>query len=199
MGCPLKFDPTISWGAIISFANLLCIIFGGFFAYRRWRIDLWRKRADYTRSMIEMTQSDADIRETFYLIEYDDKWYSRDFHENKSKEPKMDKMLVFYSYICYLKEQKLFAKEDFAFFEYQLRRILENSQVQDYLYNLYHFSYQTKKKFSFKRWLGFKKELKNQFSFHYLFAYGKKLYFEADICKKDAHEISDKYHKYLNW
>ena len=118
------------------------------------------------------------------MFDYDKKWYSRQFHESGELELKVDKTLSYFSYICYLKRQKIISNKEFDFFKYEIERILMNQQVQDYFYNLYHFS----------------NELGTPFTFKYLFEYGKKRkMFDDNFYDKNAYEKDDKYHHNLNF
>ena len=99
-------------------------------------------------------------------------------------EVKMDKTLSYFSYICYLRDRHIISNKEFKFLKYKIERILVNPEVQDYLYNLYHFS----KKFNLP------------LSFHYLFEYGKKHnFFDEEFFDSTAHVTSDKYHHYLDF
>ena len=112
------------------------------------------------------------------------KWYYESFHQSGELELKVDKTLSYFSYICYLKRQKIITDKEFDFFKYEVERILMNQQVQDYFYNLYHFS----------------KKFKTPFTFKYLFEYGEKgKMFDDDFYDKSAYEKSKKYHRYLNF
>lgn len=71
------------------------------------------------------------------------------------------------------------------FLNYEVERILMNQQVQDYFYNLCHFS----------------KKFKTPLTFKYLFEYGKKgkMFDDDDFYDKNAYEKNKKYHRYLNF
>lgn len=59
-----------------------------------------------------------------------------------------------------------------------------NAQVQDYFYNLYHFS----------------NKLSTPFTFKYLFEYGiKQKLFDNDFFDKDAYKKGGRYHHNLNF
>ena len=99
-------------------------------------------------------------------------------------ELKVDKTLSYFSYICYLKRQKIISNKEFDFFKYEVERILMNQQVQDYFYNLFHFS----NKFG------------TPFTFKYLFEYGKKRkMFENNFYDKNAYHKDARYHHNLNF
>lgn len=76
-------------------------------------------------------------------------------------------------------------KRNVVFFQYQLERILKNQQVQDYLYNLYHFSNKKGVPMTFK----------------YLFEYGEKeKLFSKDIYDKESYKDKSNYfHQYINF
>ena len=92
------------------------------------------------------------------MFDYDEDWYSEEFHLSGDLERKVDKTLSYFSYICYLKSRGIITKKELYFFQYELERILRNQQVQDYFYNLYHFSNKNGVPMTFK----------------YLFEYGEK-------------------------
>ena len=174
----------ISVTDIVSSISLLLAMIGSFFAYFQWRKGVLLKRADYINELIEKIRSDDEIREVIYMIDYGEQWYSREFHLSSELEKKVDKTLSYFSYICYLKKQKIISFTEFAFFEYQIERILNNNQIIDYLYNLYHFSN------------GFNSAI----SFKYLFEYGeKKNKFNSDFYDNESYLKNKKYHKNIDF
>ena len=180
----MNFIADIYLSDIISIISLLLIIGGGIFAYVRWRRDVTLKKADYINELTDKIRTDSIIRDTLYLLDYGGSWYSREFHSGSPMEVKIDKTLSYFSYICYLRDRRIISKKEFNFFKYKLERILGNQGVQDYLYNLYHFS----------------RKCKLPSSFHYLVEYGKKhKILDAAFFKSTSHVTSDKYHHYLNF
>lgn len=118
------------------------------------------------------------------MFDYGEEWYSMQFHGSGELELKVDKTLSYFSYICYLKRQKIISNKEFDFFKYEVERILMNQQVQDYFYNLFHFS----NKFG------------TPFTFKYLFEYGKKRkMFENNFYDKNAYHKDARYHHNLNF
>lgn len=118
------------------------------------------------------------------MFEYNQTWYSAQFHGSGELELKVDKTLSYFSYICYLKKRRIISNKEFDFFKYEIERILMNKQVQDYFYNLYHFS----NKFG------------TSFTFKYLFEYGKKKkVFDAKFYDNKAHEKDERYHCNINF
>lgn len=118
------------------------------------------------------------------MFDYDNYWYGSNFHNGGIIEANVDKTLEYFSYICYLKKRKVITKHEFKFFLYDVSRILSNSQVQNYLYNLYHFS----------------NKFNKPMSFSYLFEYGRKTkIFDDNFYHVDAHTYSPKYVQHLNF
>ena len=174
----------ITLSDIFTGVSLILVVIGGLFACYKWRRDVALKKASYINELTDKIRTDPLIVDTLYLLDYGHPWYSRDFHSGCPMEVKMDKTLSYFSYICYLRDRHIISNKEFKFLKYKIERILVNPEVQDYLYNLYHFS----KKFNLP------------LSFHYLFEYGKKHnFFDADFFDSTAHRTNPKYHNYLNF
>ncbi len=105
-------------------------------------IQIWQKvrmsHAEQVAKMIDKIQYDPKLQNLFYDIEYNRFQYSSDFH-GSDLEKTVDELLHHYEYVLYLQERGLLKKQEFLFFEYDIQRIVENKNMQDYLFNLYHF------------------------------------------------------------
>lgn len=178
------FDPTVYIGDCISAFSTILLIVGGIFTYVQWKKSLKLKNAEYINELSERLATDTEIQEAFYMLDYSDLWYSKDFHGSGILEQKIDKTLSFFSYICYLKKARLITQKEFKFFEYRISRTLLNNQIQDYFYNLYHFS----------------KRQGVPFTFDFLYKYGvsKKL-FDKEFYNNRAYLNTNKYHHYINF
>ena len=174
---------------IISSVSLIFVLIGGGFALYRYLKSAAIQRASYVDSLVERLRQDAELREIFYIFEYNKPWYGSFFHgsdipETWELERKVDKTLAFYSYICYLLRKRMIEKAEFNFFAYQIRRTLENWEVLDYLYNLYHFAACNGVKSTFNE----------------LIEYGKKnKYLPTDFFDKKACTCHIIFHHYLNF
>lgn len=169
---------------LIGIATLLSAIIGGIVALYQWSKDVSTKRADYLDRLIERTRTDESIRALIYRVEYPgrNRWYNDDFHGSGNLEMEIDQALSYYSYICYLSRNKIIGRKELSYFEYEISRILKDGQVQDYLYNLHHFTKGEKRPFK------------------HLFDYGKsKALFGKEFYDSRAYEWSEKYHSYLNF
>lgn len=180
----MKFNNEFCISDIVSIISLLLVITGGVFAYYQWRRDIALKRANYINELTEKIRTDDSIKDVVYLLDYDDHWYSKEFHGSGKLELKMDKTLSYFSYICYLRKQRIISNKEFDFFRYEIERILKNQQVQDYFFNLYHFCNQ----------------LDTPMTFKFLFEYGEsKKVFDEVFYDKNAYMKDLKYHHYLNF
>ena len=93
------------------------MIVGGCFGYYQWQKSIKIKRGEYLNELTEKIRTDPDISEVVYILDYNQKWYDDSFHESGELERKVDKTLSYFSYICYLFENKLITKNEFAFFQ----------------------------------------------------------------------------------
>jgi len=184
------FEPIIiGAGEIIDFVLLIVTSFGFSLAFIQWRKNERLSRCSYVKELIDKTDFDKDVSEVFFKIDYGEQWYSQKFHNTHSDsdsdfEKKMDKTLSSYSFICYLFLNNVLTEKDSSFFKYKLCRILTNEQVQDYLFNLYHWS----------------RRNEENMPFNYLLVYGKKYhYFKQDFWDSKAYEKNQKFHHYLNF
>lgn len=172
-------------GDLISIFSTLLVLAGGVFTFVQWRKAKIIKRSDYINELTEKIRTDSDISKIIYLFEYDYHWYDTSFHGSGELERQVDKTLSYFSYICYLKEQKIIAEKEFKFFKYEIEHILMNYQVLDYLYNIYHYS----------------NKISQPLTFFYLFEYGKqtgkldKNFMDPNYWKHSA----GLYHRYLNF
>ena len=183
--------------------------FVGIFTYRQTlqrnqKLD----RANRVNELINIIYNDKDICDVIYLIDYNlTRWYP-DFFPNhcpegyvpdrennllssvENIEPLIDKALKYFSYICYLVEHGVIDESEFNFLRYECDRLLANPQLQDYLFNLYHFVENYNRRRSAD-----KSEM--HFPFPHLLDYAKK---NGLIREKDFNNSkSDKYHRFLNF
>jgi len=127
-----------NWLTVIS---LLFVITAGIFGYIQWVKANRIKRAEFVHQIFERLRSDEDIASVMYLIDYGSVWYNESFHDGENGfERKVDTLLSFLSYICYLKKKHILTASELRILEYDIRRACESVDVQNYLWNLHHFS-----------------------------------------------------------
>lgn len=182
--CGMVFINEIKISDIISIISLILVMAGGIFGYYQWRKSILLGRAEYINELTEKIRTDKYIKDVIYMFDYNYKWYTEQFHGSGKLELKVDKTLSYFSYICYLREQKIISDKEFNFFKYEINRILRNSQVQDYFYNLYHFSNKNN----------------TPITFLYLFKYGEKIKILFQIFyDKNSYLYLSQYHRYINF
>lgn len=171
---------------LINAFSVILVAIGVVLSLIQWRKSNSIKRADYINELNNRIRSDDDIKNMIYMIEYDVSWYNEAFHKNGDKEleRKIDVTLAYFSYVCYLRKKRIITNSEFRCFEYAIHKVLRNNQIQDYIYNIYHFS----RPEEIERIPG---------SIECLFLYGKeKKLFDDDFEDSTAWEKSDKYHHY---
>ena len=131
----------MTFDQMISLITLVFAVVGGVFALMQWVNMNKIKRAEFINQIIEKLRFDKEMVETMYMIDYDLTWYNQDFHGTESElEYKVDKILSYLSYICYLESTGNIKKREFGVFKYELNRTCKSPCVQNYLWNIYHFS-----------------------------------------------------------
>lgn len=175
-----KFINEFSVSDIIALLSVILVGVGGWFGYRQWKESVKIKKAEYLNELTEKIRTDDDISDMIYILDYNQEWYNKSFHQSGEFERKMDKTLSYFSYICYLFDNNLIEKSEFNFFKYEIDRILMNRSTIKYFYNLYHFS----------------KKCDAPITFKFLFEYGEK----EKIYDNDFYNVkSKKYPHYLNF
>ena len=160
--------------------TLLLAVIGGTFALSQWITQVKHKRDEIVRDLICKVRDDEDISSIMDVIDWDEgilydgkfsispKCRSRDLKELDGEKlfKKIDKTLSHFSYVCYLEANKTLGKKDIAVFEYELRRIVDNEHIRNYLYSLYHWSKYLRVKCSFEYLIQYsieRKYLKREF------------------------------------
>ena len=119
--------------------NVACSLIAGVFALRQYVSARLLDRAERLKKVFE-DMNRAEIAETFYrFIEHSARFYDEqksEFYEGA--EQKIDYMLGWFSYICYLRRKGILQGAEFSEFSYQISRALENKDVQNYFYDMYH-------------------------------------------------------------
>lgn len=147
------FSEEIVFGDIINVASLIAVIIGGAFALYQWKKGNVYKRTEIVEKLIETVRTDSDISSIIELIDWEQLTYDGDFYlkieqsdesfnyvYEKDLSKKIDKTLAHFSYICYLKKQHTLTKKDMKIFDYEIRRFVDNNDIANYLFSLYHYS-----------------------------------------------------------
>lgn len=129
--------------------NLGCTLVVALWAFRKWNISQQQKESELLQELIKEIRT-GKVREFVSKCDYGDKWYGDKFHKG-ADEPWIDHALTVFSNLCYLRKCHFISRKAFGFFEYDLELIFSDSQVVDYLYNLYHDAQKAGLSFPFKQ------------------------------------------------
>ena len=164
----------------LGIISSIAVVISAIVAFVQWKKTKKFRRIEYIQNLRSKMYDDKDIAEVLYMFDYDLPWDSADFHNTKHPQIEVDKTLSFLEYACYLLNKKLIEKEDMFQIKYDIDRAIGNYQVQDYLYNLYHWTKQSGTQIPFPNFL----------------QYGQ----DNGFISKDFEEPNNsKYHKHLNY
>jgi hypothetical protein len=151
---------------------------GGIFALFQLNFSEKLKKAEFLDKIINIIRFDKENAETMYIIDYESGWYKEEFHhsDNDDLEWKIDKLLSYCDYVCYLYSTKNITEKEFRILEYEINRICSSRDAQAYLWNLYHFS----------------KKRNSDCSYMYIINYGIKKKIIADDFKSNSKNLFEK-------
>lgn len=146
---PISDTVTVILSLLGGLVGLVSVIFVG--------IQLWQKvRSDHAKHVAEMmdkTQT-KEMLDLFAALDYGKFVYDGKFHGGNN-EHIVDNLLHHYEYVLYLKERRMLNKSEFRFFEYNIQRVVGNVEMQNYLFNLYHYGQIGKLSFKYMRLLNY--------------------------------------------
>lgn len=155
----------------------LATICGFIITVAAWKNNVKTRRADYISDLLDKLHNDKLIKDTVYLLQYNDQWYNKDFYNNHELELEIDTTLSYLSYICYLHVKKIISKKEFRLFQSMINHAATNESTLRYFYNLRHYSNVYSGKVVAKaNNVTRRKDMffTNSFTFKYLFDYIKK-------------------------
>lgn len=129
------FPGNYSFADLINAGLLLVAIFGIYLTYRQIRVGHRTQHATFFKDLYGGMFADKDIRDAYYLIEYDNFHYKKRFHQSK-KEKKVDHLLSFTDLVCDLYMQNMLTKHEMDFFKYRMLRIYASKDIKRYLNSL---------------------------------------------------------------
>lgn len=121
---------------IITVSVLLSLVIRFFTGRKKNKLG----RAEFIYNLMENIFKDKDVREFMFLVNVNEKWFSKEFFNDCERMKIVNKGLDFWNYVCYLEEQRMIPKKEYAIFESYILKIAGNISVQNYLYHLYHCS-----------------------------------------------------------
>lgn len=178
-------------GSLAEIITAVVALLGVIVSVREYKRSNLIKRSSYIEPLIEKMKSD-EISEVVYMFQYGKFEYNGDFHGSGDMERKVDKTIQYFSYLCYLREKKIISEDEFSFFELEISQSLRDSNLIDYLYNLFHFVCRVECYVSPND--GIEKSVYSS-----LIKYGKeKKLLDDSFFDKNAHKKGP-YHRYLNF
>lgn len=127
-------------GIIPDWIQVLIAVVAAVFALRQWRESCAVSRAEHLREMLDDFNDEIVSSGFRTLIDRQDEtnivFYNGGNKFADGYESVVDRMLWVFSRICYEHDKRIISDEEFAFFEYQIRRTLQNKQIQQYLKDL---------------------------------------------------------------
>lgn len=139
---------------ICEIISTLFVFVGGFFALYQWKKSLVYKRAEIVKGLIDKVRCNKCVSTIMDIIDWDEDFtydgkFSIEANTKRSDLKNLsdddlfkmvDETLSVFSYICYLKSVHTITKKDMKFFVYELRRLVDNEHISNYLYSLYHWA-----------------------------------------------------------
>ena len=167
---------SIVLGLISSVAVIVSVII----AYCQWKKSKKFDGVKHVQLLREKLCDDKEVAVAILWFDYDFEWYSDKFHSDMETQRKIDKTLSVLEYACYLKDKRFINDEQFSLVKYIIDRTITNFQVQEYLYNLYHWT----------------EKCGTEMSFSFLLKYGKN---KGVIDSEFDNNKSKRYRHFLNF
>ena len=119
----MQYELIIDVVAGLSFMGAIVMAWWG---YMKWDASRHERRAEFLFNILQKLRDDKEIMDFIY---------SADWSKSGTgiTEAQKDRALSYLSYICYLASQKVITPDEFAFFEYEINRVLKNRGVSEYL------------------------------------------------------------------
>jgi len=125
----------LTFGDIIAALALIITVISIFFAIFQWKKSIALQRTKFIYDILDKFQCDRDMSDAFYLVSYSNNWYIN-FHTNSENEYKIDKLLLWLTYVCYLIETGNIKDNELNIVDYTLCRVLRSKAVKEYLKDL---------------------------------------------------------------
>ena len=97
------------------------------------------RKAQFFKDIVDKIRFDQDLIEAMTILDYHGSWYDDTFPQSDT-EVKMDKLLSYLSYCCYLYGERVISQAEFSLLEYKIKRACQNQNTQSYLKFLERFS-----------------------------------------------------------
>ena len=116
---------------MIQTGLLITATLGVFLTFMKLRSSARVQQASFFKEMHLTFLQDREVRESFYLIEYNKYKYGCSA-PGEEREQSVDRLLLVLETIVILRNRELITKEDYKSFEYYISRVCGNAEVQAY-------------------------------------------------------------------
>lgn len=145
---------------ILGSISSVAVIVSAVFAYLQWKKVKYESKVRLVEIVREKIYDDKDVQHILYLIDYGYHWYDEKFHNTEEPQMSVDKTLSIMEYVCYMYNQKILEEKEFELIKYDIDRIAQNHDIQEYLWNLYHWSKKIETRCSFLNFINYSIENK---------------------------------------
>ena len=122
--------------------------------FLKYREKTKAEHAERMFNLLKQTRENPNTAAFFKMIDYSENegWYNKEFPGSEF-EQMVDNALLQFEHILYLKEQNLLTEEEFSPYQYEINNIVNNQDVQNYFFNLYHYCQRAKLSFKYDKLL----------------------------------------------
>ena len=111
---------------VIAAVSCMGAISMAWWGYKKWDVARRERLAEFLFNIIQKLRDDKEIMDFIYFADWE-------HSGNEISEQQKDRALTYLSYVCYLASQNVITADEFAFFEYEINRVLKNKVVGEYL------------------------------------------------------------------
>lgn len=140
----LQFRPEFTVGDIANVLLFVAAVPTLGFTWWQVRLNTLTQRTQLLKDLYFSFDSNQGLQDAFYEVEYDKFVYGSNFH-GSPLERKIDGLLDRFDLICHLFRSGMLSEPEIKPFEYYLRRIYGNPEIQKYLLFLVGFYGQHRK------------------------------------------------------
>lgn len=121
-------EPAVIVSIVVAIVGIATFIFNIILSYSNSGV----RRAQFFKEIIHEMRFNPDLIEAMTILDYHGVWYDDKFPQSET-EVKIDKLLSYLSYVCYLYNNKVISNKEFELMEYSIKSACQNKSTQYYL------------------------------------------------------------------
>lgn len=125
-------DTSFTLSDIINIGLLFTTLITVFIAASQLRSSANTQRAMFLKDLYTKLRTDKEAIQAYYMLEYDQFEYNIGFH-GSDLEPRIDRLLTLLDIVCEMHERKAILDKEMHCFDYQIKRVVYNKGIQNYL------------------------------------------------------------------